>query len=240
MATSDLLPWKSECELAAAVVASPLFKGWAVLQEVPLPEGHASADIVATRLDEGGNARHWIIECKRVFSASVLAQAKARKPYADRVSVAVPQVAHADAGRNFLLDEARAHGIGVLLCSRYMVNCIPVCTVVPAGPISEDEPRERTPRRVLRVHEGQRNGPRAGSAGVKRFGANEILAAEVVEFVAAHPGCELKHACPREHRAMTPREIRRVVERAIEGGEIAVRIERERGAVRLYPAEAAA
>lgn len=239
---SDLLPWRSECDLAAAVVASPLVAGWDVRQEVPV--GRVSCDIVALRhsYDGGSEPLRWIIECKLSLGPAVLAQAVDRKLLASRVSVAVPAWTEDTAGRNWLRKQAEASEIGIIVCSQYRSGGRIVRTVVGAPPVEHGAPVSRSERLTVALHPDQRTGPKAGSAGVRRIGRDRALELDVAAVVRETPGIALRTvASTVSAHDRTPRETATAIRRAIEAGQIpAVRAVEDHGLTRLYPAEVAA
>ena len=84
-----------ETALATKVVTWLGTQHWDVFQEVVLPTGVADIVGVLGNLNEsvktqGPNIKLWIIECKTGLSLTVIQQAWLRKPYANYVSIAVP------------------------------------------------------------------------------------------------------------------------------------------------------
>mgnify|MGYP001558966620 FL=1 len=84
-----------ETLLAAKVVSWLDSQHWDIFQEVKIPHGVADIIGVLGSLDESiktqkSNIKLWIIECKTGLSLTVIQQAWLRKPYANYVSIAVP------------------------------------------------------------------------------------------------------------------------------------------------------
>jgi hypothetical protein len=107
--------FKNEAELATHVISWLREEGWVVHQEVEIPGGYRTADIVAEK-----DGKIWIIECKNTFTEAVLDQCYWHMRNTHYVSCAVPGYDHTTYSRSrsqgttsmvkghFL----RCHGIG--------------------------------------------------------------------------------------------------------------------------------
>jgi hypothetical protein len=97
--------FKTEAELAEAVVAWLCDMGWTVYKEVLIQKSGKIADIVAVK-----DSEVWIVESKLIYGSKVLEQSYYMKDYSDYISVAIP-----NAKENLVLDFFAKHqGIGVL------------------------------------------------------------------------------------------------------------------------------
>src|SRR5579883_3224071 len=98
--------FETETELAAVATDWLRTQGWTVYEEVCC-RGRA-ADIVAVR-----GRLVWVIEAKKSLTFALLDQARAWKPFAHYVSVAVP-AARESSGRDLAVATAGWQGLGVL------------------------------------------------------------------------------------------------------------------------------
>lgn len=103
--------FKSESELAAAVVAWLKDMHWTVYQEVQMMRGDGIADIVATQ-----NKRLWVVETKLSFSLAVIEQANNWKAWAHYTSIAIPSSQTRRSPRGRIVGEmlCRYLGIGII------------------------------------------------------------------------------------------------------------------------------
>lgn len=186
-------PPMSEAELASRVVKWLEDDGWSVFHEVTFGGGaigDGRADIVATRGDE-----LWVVEAKRSLSFDVMAQAERWKPYASRVSIAVPKT-----------HEHRPSD-GRLLAHRLIASLeLGLLEVRSLWPIEEGrldavvetvEPRVRegyASRLRNRLRPEHQTHAKAGESGGGHWTQWKATVAAVSRYATEHPGTTLKEA----------------------------------------------
>lgn len=220
--------FNTEAELAVQVIAWLTAEGWDVYQEVDGARG--VADIVATL-----GPITWVIECKLGLALAVLEQAWRWTGHAHRASVAVPAPRKPRTGDELARRIARSLGVGIIrVAAREHVPTV-VREEVPAA-------LHRRITRGFTLHPEQRSFSAAGSSGAPRWTDFRRTAEAVRSMVRAHPGvtlAELLAETPTHYRKEST--ARRCLVHWIERGVIeGIRVDREAGRARLFPAEAAA
>lgn len=220
--------FKTEAELAAAVVADLRAAGFEVYQEV---EGIGGvADIVAVR---AGRVR--IVECKLAFGAEVFGQAWGWKPAAHELFIAAPRRGRGNGGF-FLQAAATALGIGILEVFRTFEGLVKVVERADARDQNGD------PTKLLAsLRKEHQTYAAAGSPTGHRWTRFRESEKNLIAHVRAHPGAltrDAMKAISHHWRGKYPTSRVRVL---IERGIItAVRIEESPEGTRFYPVEAAA
>ena len=202
-----------------------------IYQEVLCPWS-ACCDIVATR-----GPLLVAVECKRTLTFEVMHQAVRWIPYVHHSYVAFGG-SHwgVDPLERRLLEDL---GLGAILVQDVGTTLdmdAPLRADVILDPRWHHRPEPRL-RNVLR--EEHKTYAAAGSSGVPRWSPFKATAQELGRYVVAHPGCSLKEAVEniRTHYR-TKSTARSSLAQWIEKGTVeGVRLEREEGVLRLYPAE---
>lgn len=219
--------FKSEADLASAVIGHLRATGWDIYQEVTT--GWGVADIVAKQ----PNSRVcWVIECKMALGFGVLEQAIRQQHIANRVSIAVPG---GHKGSNAAARCCESLGIGFLECS-------------PGLGVSE-----RVLARLNRALLGKWN--RSSLADILRpehqthaeAGTNrggywtpfKETCRKVVGYVQLHPGATAKDVIDSIEHHWTGKSARYTMLNCIERGIIpGVRAKREGKSITIWPVTA--
>lgn len=237
--------YRTEAELAAAVVAWLDQERYEVAQEVELP-GVGVLDIVARM-----GRKLWVVEAKLSMSLALVAQAQRRLGYAHRVSIAVPEPKRKNAWATDPLQNRigllRSLGIGVIsagFSTRY-VEGEGTVRDVPAV-------RERCqgvyvrPGRLSSLEDALRDEHFTGewsAAGTKDGGhytAFGATARRVVEFVRENPGCSIGEIIEGGHHYANDKVARARIDVMIRQGVIGGIRRRGSGRQRRYYPEGAA
>jgi hypothetical protein len=217
--------FRSEMELAEAVVGWLKVNRWDVYQEVAVKQGPI-CDIVAKM-----GSLVWAIETKLRLGPDVLDQARYWLGRANWVSVATPYQ------RNHLFYEEwmRYKGIGWLSVRKYgHVGTSPVDEVVSAR--IQRIPRDVSISRWL--NPAQQDGRLAGSNSGGYYTPFKGTCDSVTRFVHSHPGVSLKSlvdSIPTHYgsKATARSKISHFIENGVIKG---IRVERTGRQIKLFPA----
>jgi hypothetical protein len=216
----------TEIDIAALVVQWLYDLRWDVYQEVQLRYGGPIADIVATQ-----GSLVWGIEVKRHLGTVVIEQARYWLGYCNYVSVATPT------GRNahhsgILYDYLKWKGIGHL-------------AIVYPGTGVENIHERLAPRLHRRRSHLMRKSLRdehktfapAGNAAGKRWTPFQGTCTDILKYVMAHPGTDLKTmlASIRTHYHSTDTAKACIAKWAEKGIIDGVRSVKDGGSWKLYP-----
>lgn len=166
--------WKTEAEMAAALVAWLRADGFKVYQEVMCGW---LADIVAEK-----DKKTWVIEAKLSLNLKVLEQGARWLTYADRVSIATPQW-NAKLGHDFARGVCHHYGMGALIVYPNRIDEV----VVPK------ETKPRLPRLFKSLCPEQET---YAAAGTNRghWTPFKGFARDLAAYVRANPGVSVKEA----------------------------------------------
>lgn len=211
--------FKSEKQLAEAVIWWLKDQQWEIYQEVPV--GNGVADIVAKR-----GPVMWLIETKLSMSFQLLKQLDDRVGSVHMTSAAIP----IGVRRNIPHKLLRALGVG-------LIN-------VYGGGQTQEPLRPRFFRKIagVELHEEQKTFCSAGSCSGGHWTPFKETARNVRWYVERHPGCTLNDMLTniRHHYANTASAKASIAYWIQDGAIKDIRVDRSEGSMKLYPIEVAA